>query len=75
MKPAHYETLARETEQLARTTGIEADMVSKSEVRNEINDIYCGGRVTHRRAGLHPARYHAGLIGRVRENWRDRGRQ
>jgi glycine/D-amino acid oxidase-like deaminating enzyme len=23
--------------------------------------------VTHRRAGLHPARYHAGLIGRVRE--------
>jgi glycine/D-amino acid oxidase-like deaminating enzyme len=68
VKPAHYETLARETEQLARTTGIEADMVSKSEVRNEIGtDIYCGGRVTHRRAGLHPARYHAGRIGRVRE--------
>ena len=76
VKPAHYETLARETEQLARTTGIEADMVSKSEVRNEIGtDIYCGGRVTHRRAGLHPARYHAGLIGRVQGSWRDRGRQ
>jgi glycine/D-amino acid oxidase-like deaminating enzyme len=68
VKPAQYEAMARETEQLARTIGLEADMVSKSEVRNEIGtDIYCGGRVTHRRAALHPARYHAGLIGRVRE--------
>ncbi len=68
VKPAQYEALARETEQLSRTIGIEADMVPRSEVRNEIGtDLYCGGRVTHRRAGLHPARYHAGLIGRVRE--------
>jgi glycine/D-amino acid oxidase-like deaminating enzyme len=43
-------------------------MVPKSEVRSEIGtDLYCGGRVVPRRAGLHPARYHAGLIGRVRE--------
>ena len=68
VKPAQYEVLARETEQLARTVGLEAEMVSKSEVRNEIGtDLYCGGRVQHRRAGLHPARYHAGLIRRVRE--------
>jgi glycine/D-amino acid oxidase-like deaminating enzyme len=68
IKPAQYEALARETEQLSRTIGFEADMVPKSEVRNEIGtDIYCGGRVTHRRAGLHPARYHAGLIERVRQ--------
>jgi glycine/D-amino acid oxidase-like deaminating enzyme len=69
VKPAQYEAMARETERLSRTIGVEADMVSRSEVRNEIGtDIYCGGRVTHRRAGLHPARYHAGLIGRVRES-------
>jgi glycine/D-amino acid oxidase-like deaminating enzyme len=67
IKPAQYEALARETEQLARTIGLEADMVPKAEVRNEIGtDVYCGGRVSHRRAGLHPARYHAGLIRRVR---------
>jgi glycine/D-amino acid oxidase-like deaminating enzyme len=67
VKAAQYEVLARETEQLTRTIGLEADMVPKVEVRNEIGtDLYCGGRVTHRRAGLHPARYHAGLIGRVR---------
>lgn len=69
VKPAQYEAMARETERLSRTIGVEADMVPRSEVRNELGtDIYCGGRVTHRRAGLHPARYHAGLIGRVRES-------
>lgn len=68
VKPAQYEALARETEQLSRTIGLEAHMVPKSEVRGEIGtDIYCGGRVMPRRAGLHPARYHAGLISRVRE--------
>ncbi len=68
VKPAQYETLARETEQLSRTIGYEAHMVPKSEVRDEIGtDIYCGGRVTPHRAGLHPARYHAGLIERVRQ--------
>ena len=68
VKPAQYDALARETEHLSRSIGLEANMVSKSEVRSEIGtDVYCGGRVTHRRAGLHPARYHAGLIGRVRE--------
>jgi glycine/D-amino acid oxidase-like deaminating enzyme len=68
VKPAQYDALARETEHLSRSIGLEANMVSKSEVRSEIGtDVYCGGRVTRRRAGLHPARYHAGLIGRVRE--------
>jgi glycine/D-amino acid oxidase-like deaminating enzyme len=68
VKPAQYEALARETEQLSRTVGYEAHMVPKSEVRDEIGtDLYCGGRVTHHRAGLHPARYHAGLIARVRQ--------
>ena len=64
---ARYEAMARETDELSRSIGLEADMVPKSEVRNEIGtDLYYGGRVTHRRAGLHPARYHAGLIARVR---------
>src|SRR5262249_14192231 len=68
VKPAQYEAMARETEQLARTTGLEAHMVPKSEVRSEIGtDIYCGGRRMPPRAGLHPAESHAGLIGRVRD--------
>jgi len=63
----HYDALARETEELSRSIGIEAEMVSKSEVRNEIGtDLYYGGRVMHRRGGLHPARYHAGLLARAR---------
>jgi glycine/D-amino acid oxidase-like deaminating enzyme len=68
VKPAQYETLARETERLSRAIGYEAHMVPKSEVRDEIgSDLYCGGRVTEHRAGLHPARFHAGLIARVRQ--------
>ena len=64
---ARYEAMARETEELSHSIGLEADMVPKSEVRNEIGtDLYYGGRVMHRRAGLHPARYHAGLLARVR---------
>ena len=67
LKPAQYESLARETEYLARNIGLQADMVPKSAVREEIGtDLYVGGRVTHRRGGLHPARYHAGLLARVR---------
>lgn len=68
VKPAQYEALARETERLARAIGLEAHMVTKSEVRREIGtDLYCGGRVLLRRAALHPARYHAGLLQRARE--------
>jgi glycine/D-amino acid oxidase-like deaminating enzyme len=68
LKPAQYEALARESDRLARATGFESYMVSKAEVRDEIGtDLYCGGRVVPRRAALHPARYHAGLIRRVRE--------
>lgn len=68
VKPAQYEAMARETEQLSRTIGYEAHMVPKSEVRDEIGtDLYCGGRMVPHRAGLHPARYHAGLIARVRQ--------
>jgi glycine/D-amino acid oxidase-like deaminating enzyme len=65
--PARYEAMARETEELSRSIGLEAEMVPKSEVRNEIGtDLYYGGRVMPRRGGLHPARYHAGLLARVR---------
>jgi glycine/D-amino acid oxidase-like deaminating enzyme len=67
LKQAQFEAMARETEALSRSTGLEADIISKSEVRNEIGtDLYVGGRVMHRRGGLHPARYHAGLLARAR---------
>ncbi|MDA8252204.1 MAG: FAD-binding oxidoreductase [Rhodospirillales bacterium] len=67
LKPAQYEAMARETAYLSRTIDLAADMVAKSAVRAEVGtDLYVGGRVLHRRGGLHPARYHAGLLARVR---------
>jgi glycine/D-amino acid oxidase-like deaminating enzyme len=66
VKPAQYESLARETETLKRELGFDADMVPREEVRSEIGtDLYCGGRVSHRGGGLNPAQYHAGLMARV----------
>ena len=66
VRPTQYEALARQTEALRRDLGIDADMVSRQDVRAEIgSDLYCGGRVMHRGGGLHPARYHAGLMARV----------
>jgi len=45
LKPMQYEKMARESEELSRSIGLKADVVPKSEVRNEIGtDLYCGPR-------------------------------
>ncbi|MBN8927554.1 MAG: FAD-binding oxidoreductase [Rhodospirillales bacterium] len=67
LKQAQYDAMARETEALGRTTGLDAVMIPKSELRDEVGtDLYVGGRLMHRRGGLHPAKYHAGLLARTR---------
>ena len=66
LKPGQYERLARETETLRKAVGLEADMVGRDGVREEIGtDLYLGGRVTHHHGGLHPALYHRGLMDRA----------
>lgn len=66
LKPEQYERLARETETLRKAIGLQADMVDKSGVREEIGtDLYVGGRVSHHHGGLHPALYHRGLMDRT----------
>lgn len=63
LKPAQYERLARETETLRKAVGLQADMVERNGVREEIGtDLYAGGRVIHHHGGLHPALYHRGLM-------------
>ncbi|MBN8899840.1 MAG: FAD-binding oxidoreductase, partial [Rhodospirillales bacterium] len=67
LKQAQYDAMARETEALGRTTGLDAVMIPKSELLDEVGtDLYVGGRLMHRRGGLHPAKYHAGLLARTR---------
>ena len=62
-RPAHYEQMARELEHLRETTGIDAEMIPASRVREEIgSDRFHGGVRYHVDGGLHPAKYHDGLV-------------
>lgn len=58
-----YDEMARSTEGLAKRLGIDAYSVPHSEQRNYIGtDFYRGGVVRMDIGGLHPGKFHAGLL-------------
>ncbi len=63
VRPAHYETLARDTERVAKIISLDAEMVPRAEQHREIaTDAYHGGRLLRHHASLHPAKYHLALL-------------
>jgi glycine/D-amino acid oxidase-like deaminating enzyme len=61
--PGDYESLAREADQLKSSLGVEAYAVSKSEQKSVLGtDFYHGGLVRLDIGGLHPAKFHAGML-------------
>ena len=67
-QPSHYDYMARELEAQVAATGIEAEMVPKERVRDEIGtNRFHGGIRYHIDGGLHPGKYHDGLVRVVRE--------
>jgi glycine/D-amino acid oxidase-like deaminating enzyme len=61
-KQAHFEGYAESAALIAREFHHNLRMVGKAELRGEIgSDIYYGGLVDEKSAGLNPARYVAGL--------------
>ena len=61
-------SIEAESALLKKEVGIDYDMVSKRDLRDEIgSDLYVGARIHPHHAGLHPAKYVAGLIRIVRE--------
>lgn len=63
-----YDALAKALANQAKGQEVPYQMVPRSQQRSEIgSDAYYGGVVYPRHAALHPARYHAGLLARVRE--------
>ena len=65
-RPAHYETMARETDLLSREIGLEAEMVPRAEQGREVaTDAYHGGCLYPRHGSLHPALFHRGLLERA----------
>jgi glycine/D-amino acid oxidase-like deaminating enzyme len=58
-----YDGIAREAEHLHRALGIEAYPVERTEQRNFLGtDTYHGGAVRMDIGGLHPAKFHAGML-------------
>ena len=67
-KPGHYEQMAREIDEQVKATGIRAEAVPAGEVRSEIGtDLFHGGIRYHIDGGLHPGKYHDGLVRVVRD--------
>ena len=66
-RPAHYDEMARTLEQQKEATGIEAELLPRERVREEIgSDRFYGGVRYHIDGLLHPAKYHDGLAQVVR---------
>ena len=65
-KPADYETLARESDLLRKSLGIEAFPVPKAEQHTHLGtDFYQGGMVRMDIGGVHPGKLHAGMLART----------
>lgn len=64
--PRHYESLARDMEDMRKLAGVESHMVSRAEQHAEVgSDYYHGGAVLPNDGSLHPALYHQGLLQRA----------
>ncbi len=63
LRPAHYDRMARELDQLRDAVGLQGEMVPAARVREEIgSDRFHGGMIYHLDGGLDPAKYHDGLV-------------
>jgi glycine/D-amino acid oxidase-like deaminating enzyme len=65
--PANLESMKRETARLERFIDLQAEFIERPDQHREIgSDLYHGGVIYHRDAGLHPAKYLRGLLDAVR---------
>jgi len=66
-RPSHYEDMTREVAEQIEATGIEAEMIPRERVREEIGSDRFYGGVRYQIDGLlHPGKYHDGLVRVVR---------
>lgn len=63
LKPQDYESMAREADALRREVGLDVAIIPKAEQHREITTPgYHGGMLLPTHGGLHPARFHRGLL-------------
>lgn len=62
-RPEHYEQMSRELAPFVDEVGLAAEMIPAARIRQEIGtDKFYGGAYYHDDGGLHPAKYHDGLV-------------
>ena len=66
-RPSHYEAMAREAELVKKELGVEYQMLSPAELREQIGtEIYHGAKLLVSSYAMHPGKYLCGLLDRVR---------
>jgi glycine/D-amino acid oxidase-like deaminating enzyme len=67
LKPDHFDAMARELEILQQAIGVKGEMNDKTNLQQDTgSSLFHGGVIYHQDGGLHPAKYHAGLVRKVR---------
>jgi len=67
-RAAHFKAMKSENEILTNEFGLNATVIEKSDLPQESgSNFYHGGIVFHDHGGLHPAKFHAGLLKLARE--------
>jgi len=62
-RSADFDMIRRDVDHVIRWLDYDVSIISKSELRNELQtDLYKGGCIYHRHGGLHPALFHSGLL-------------
>ncbi len=68
MRQKHYDAQGHEADLMNKHLDMGVEMVPKSEQHREIgSDLYHGGQVRHDIGGLHPGRFHQGILDRAQE--------
>lgn len=66
LKAKHYHAMEKDLERLKNATDLNAEMVPPSKLHLETGSpCFHGGMIYHQDAGLHPAKYHDGLVQKV----------
>ena len=68
LRPKHLDEMAHRLENLQQACDVKGEVISQKDQSQETGSRqYCGGVVYQNDASLHPAKFHNGLIARVRE--------
>lgn len=67
-RPRDFDMIRRDVDSVTRHFGYDVTVISKAQLKDEIQtECYSGGCIYNRHGGLHPAKFHAGLLDRAEQ--------